>query len=124
MAEINNNNWWKKIEQSDGDKGRNRKEQSVITFLDKNRNLPPDRFAKLVEQAVEITKRRDLQEQQILSECQRALEKLIQEVRPSSQILFTLPINACTQNSGDSLIWNPISAGEIIEKVATVTANL
>ena len=76
MAEANNN-WWTKVEQSDGNSTRSTKEQFAIDFLNKNRLiLPPDRFAKLVEQTTEIVKKRDLKEQEIQSECEKALKEL------------------------------------------------
>lgn len=72
-----NNKWLEKIETSDGVKTRSTKEQVAIDFLNKNRKkIPPDRFAKLVNETTEILKRWDLEVQQVQLECAIALNKL------------------------------------------------
>lgn len=74
MSEINDYQWV--IEQSDHTEWRSSREQSIINFLDTQKNLPPDRFTKLVAEGVKIAKNHDIQEQKIQEECQKALKKL------------------------------------------------
>ena len=77
MGESNNNNWWEKVENSDGVAGRSTKEQITIDFLNKNRALlPPDRFARLVDETIKIIQRTDIKEQEIRTECEKELERL------------------------------------------------
>lgn len=115
-----NNNWQTKVENSDSLAGKNTKEQTAIDFLSKNQGkLPPDRFAKLVDQTIEIIKRKDIQIQQIHAECENALTELKKDRslwENIQNVTVETTINKVTRNVNELLFDTNKKAEEEVNK--------